>query len=134
MNLKKAIERHKENLIILTRINGKNIRTKNAAQVIKWLEELQDLRENNGVIKYIDNYKNIGKSEQYDKINEEVIEAYEESLVGNEDLEKQEICDVVQACYSLFMQMNMNMDDIKAEWKKHYQKEEARGRKIKEIL
>ena len=85
------------------------------------------------MIKYIKDFINVVGSEQYRKINEEVVEASNEYYMGNEEKEKQELCDLVQACYTRFMQMGMSKNDIDKEFNKHYEKETLRGRKVVEI-
>lgn len=85
------------------------------------------------MIKYILDYKDAKGSAQYEAIRSEVVEASNEYFLGNEEEEKQELCDVIQACYSRFMQLGMTQKDIGNEWDKHYKKEIARGRNVVEI-
>lgn len=85
------------------------------------------------MIKYILDYKETKDLSQYKAISEELVEASNENFLGNEAEEKQELCDVIQACYSRFMQLGMTQKDIGNEWDKHYKKEITRGRKVVEI-
>lgn len=85
------------------------------------------------MIKYIEDYKSIKGSEQYKKINEEVIEASNEYFKGDREKEIQELCDIIQACYTRFNQMGLVKEDIQREFNKHYEKETLRGRKVVEI-
>lgn len=84
-------------------------------------------------IKYILDYKDAEGLEQYEAISDEYIEAKLECINNNLADEKQELCDVIQACYSRFMQIGMSQEDIDEEWVKHYEKEINRGRNVAEI-
>ncbi|MBB6716346.1 hypothetical protein [Clostridium gasigenes] len=84
-------------------------------------------------IKYVTDYKDTNGIDQYEKIKEEVKEAKMEYAVESPANEKQELCDVIQACYSRFMQLSMTKEDIQKEWDLHYCKETLRGRTVEEI-
>lgn len=85
------------------------------------------------MIKFIEDFKTVGVADQYEKIKEEIGEAAAEYVSGNIEAEQQELCDVIQACYSRFSQMGMKKGEIQAAWDKHYEKETLRNRKVVEI-
>lgn len=85
------------------------------------------------MIKYIEDYKSVRGYEQYEKINEEVIEASNEYFKEDREKEIQELCDIIQACYTRFNQMGLVKEDIQKAFEKHYEKETLRGRKVVEI-
>lgn len=141
MYLVQAIEQYKESLNILIRINSKNKRIKKTIQVIEWLEELKILREEKELpgglmmnIKYMPQYKDATGAEQYEKIKEEVEEARVECLLQADANEDQEIADAIQALANRWCQKGKTKTDIDKIWKKHYEKEELRGREVIEIL
>lgn len=85
------------------------------------------------MIKYIENYKGCMGNQQYRKMQEELNECIEEYRYEDKENEVQELCDLIQCCYTRFNQLELNKEDIEKAFDKHYEKETRRGRKVVEI-
>lgn len=85
------------------------------------------------MIKYIANYKGCMGNEQYKKMQEELDECIDEYRLEAKENEIQELCDLIQCCYTRFNQLEMDKEDIEKAFDKHYEKESLRGRSVVEI-
>lgn len=85
------------------------------------------------MVKYIEDYKNVLGNEQYKKMQEELEECRDEYRLEAKENEIQELCDLIQCCYTRFNQLGMRLEDIDQAFTLHYTKETLRGRKVVEI-
>lgn len=85
------------------------------------------------MLKYIQDFEGVTKRLQAKKVCEEALEFTEEIDKGSIEEADQEGADVIQTVLTFWMNRGYGIEEIEDIFKKHYEKETLRGRKVIDI-